>query len=263
MALILLGWMCARRKSWKPFLLMLSLSGMIYVFEFVIFVLWNSYEYHPNVLKIDYFDNVLGAVISNALAVPAVATFISLYLVRWPWITAAAVGFGAIDLLFFQLGIYEHHWWRSYYTTAALLLFFPFVQFWNKRLLHEKRWAQGTTLLMFAWSWIGTATYILQIIQIHQIRIDYFDNVFRDEIFTGAIYSMLKALLVTGFIFFGGAWRSWIGALLGLIAMDTALMSAEIIRMNVPTWQYLLILLPCCGLFILVANAAKHALERW
>lgn len=99
---------------------------MIYLFEFFVFVLFDSYTYMPGLLKDSFYDSCLGAVVSNGFILPATCVIIAIYGIGIWWVPLIAAGFMGIEEIFIILGIYEHHWWKSIFTGMGLTLIFAF-----------------------------------------------------------------------------------------------------------------------------------------
>jgi len=116
--LSVITWLKGAKVKYVP--LHLCIAGLIYVFEFVVLVLFASYEYDPGIFAGPYFDNVLGSSISNGLFLPSLVA----------WAAVSDLGIGGIALLtvllvgteemFIFLGVYRHYWWKTMYTGALL-----------------------------------------------------------------------------------------------------------------------------------------------
>jgi hypothetical protein len=70
----------------------------------------------------------MGAIASNALALPAAATFIGTLWKNWLWILFFISLFAGIEWTFLKLNIYSHNWWEIGYTSLGLLFFFPLAR---------------------------------------------------------------------------------------------------------------------------------------
>lgn len=244
-------------------ILLLSFSGMIYVFEFTIFVWHNSYSYSPHIVGISYYDNVLGAVISNLLAVPIAATYVAAFRLSWWWIVCLAFAYGGIEWTFLQLGIYEHDWWRTVYTILALVLFFRFARQWPIWLSSHNHALMFVTLAMFTWSIVATLVYSLALAGIRIFKIGLFEDPYHDDIFFSAIYGFFKAIvLTTGVTASRRHWKK-AASLLVILAAHIILMRLEVLKIMIPLWQYFLIYVPCCFSVLWLVSVGSHKLKRF
>lgn len=258
----LLALLIHKRALW-PLILLLSFSGMIYFFEFFIFVWLNSYSYSPHMIGTAYYDNVLGAVISNLLSVPIAATYIAVYRLSWRWIVCLALAFGGIEWWFIRLGIYEHHWWKITYTIIALLFFFRFSRQWPIWLSTSNRAIKFVTLQMFAWSVVATLVFTLALAGIRLFSIGFFDDPYHDDIFFGAIYGFFKAtVLAIGVTASRRFWKR-AASLLVIFAAHIVLMQLDILKIMIPLWQYSLIYATCCIIVLWLVAVSYNKLERF
>lgn len=254
--------MLHKRAAW-PLILLLSFSGMIYVFEFFIFVWHDSYRYFPHIIAISYYDNALGAVVSNLLTVPVAATYAAVYRLSWRWIVCLALAYGGIEWSFLRLGVYEHHWWKISFTIVALLFFYRIARQWPIWLSGRSRAIMFVTLVMFSWSVVGTLVYALALNGIRIFQIGYFADPYHDDIFFSAMYGFLKAVVLASFV--TAARRPWSRAasLLVIFAAHLVLMRLGIIKILLPLWQYWLIYAPCCIAVLCLVAVVHNKLERF
>jgi hypothetical protein len=129
------------RKGWsRTLLLFLSMVGLGYIIEAVIYIFLSSYSYHPKLLGQDpYYDSNLGAIVSNTFSLPMTAAFIAAYGIGWWGILGFAGLFMGIEWLFLRLQLYTHHWWRLEYTGVGLLFYYTTSRFLYKHILHPKK----------------------------------------------------------------------------------------------------------------------------
>jgi hypothetical protein len=232
-------------RSVRPLLMTLIFSGMIYVFELFILVVANAYEYRPEVLERLYYDNVFGAIISNFLAVPIVAAFTSQLQLRTHWLVLIGFGFGGIEWLFLRLHVYHHHWWYTGYTIFFIILFLLLTRWWV-RMMYRSRLGMYLSLLMFSWSLVSTLVFVLAVTEIRIFHVGLFQDIYRDDIFTSAIYGFLKATVLSWAVFRSNArWYSAV-SLVFVFAGNYALIRLDILRISIPMWQYWMIYTPCC-----------------
>ncbi|MDR6879244.1 hypothetical protein [Bacillus sp. 3255] len=260
---IALSVMLLHKRALSPLILLLSYSGMIYVFEFFIFVLFHSYSYSPKIVGTSYYDNVLGAVFSNLISVPAAAAYVAVYQLSWRWIAFFAFAFGAIELSFLRLGIYEHHWWRTAYTIVSLIIFFRLARQWPIWLSGRHQAIKFVTLVMFAWSVVATMIFVFALTNIRIYHVGIFEDPYHDDIFFSAMYGFVKALLLAVAVTVSHRlWRRALWLLL-LIAAQFILMHLGLLKVMLPLWQYWLIYIPCCITVMSIVALCKHKLDRF
>jgi len=260
-AVALISLLIRKRDVW-PLIVLLSFSGTIYVFEFFIMVLFDSYRYHPNIVKIPYYDNVVGALVSNFFAVPVAAVFVVVYRLRAPWILSLALAFGAIEWLFLRIGAFEHQWWRTPYTILALLIFFPVARLWLAELRRGRSPFTFVALQMLAWSIAGTTMFGFALSGVRLFQSGVFDDPYRDDIFLSSIYgSYLATILAAAMYRSRSAWRG-AAAFLLILTTNFALIRFGYLRIMLPMWQYWLLYSLCLLTILLLVAAAGRKLER-
>jgi hypothetical protein len=203
-SLLLLGCTYYQKKTLLVFFFWLSFSGLAYFFEFIVFILLDSYHYFPDILSNHYDDNVLGSISSQALAVPIAVTFTAAFNLKNRW-TLLFIGlFLLIEKCFLHLGVYEHYWWRTYYTFFFLLPAFFLGKVWYQKLSNRK-----TTILYF-WSLffalitvVTTIAWVLSaLLHIVEIQPNLFDNRARDLVVGGVVYFSFVTLLYSLVIYY-------------------------------------------------------------
>jgi hypothetical protein len=94
-----------------------------------------SYQYYPELIKHNkMYDSNLGAIASNALALPVTAVFISTFHKYWQWIVFFTGFFALIEWLFLKLQIYAHYWWKIGYTSFGLPFYYLFAKLLYKKM---------------------------------------------------------------------------------------------------------------------------------
>ncbi|MEH7009377.1 hypothetical protein V7087_00930 [Neobacillus niacini] len=128
----LLGYSFYKRKNKKQlFTLLMSNIGFAYLLEFFVLNLFKAYKYKPRVMKKDFFDNILGAILSQAIFVPFTAVFSTALKLGWIWKLLGGLYFSLIELLFLRLKVYKHYWWKTVYTLILIPIYFKISDFWN------------------------------------------------------------------------------------------------------------------------------------
>lgn len=226
--------------------MVITYAGMIYVFEFVILLAFDAYEYKPHILPIPYYDNALGAVVSNMFVVPVAAMLIAVFRLRLRGVLLFAFGIGGIEWLFLRLHVYEEHWWRIGYTIPSLVMFFCIAKLWLRKLNAGRSGYVFISLWMAAWSLVGTLIYALALTGVRTFHSGIFENVYRDDLFVAAIYGVTKAFILSRVVVrYRGLWPK-AGGLAIILALNILLIRLDILKLHVALWQYWLIYVPCC-----------------
>lgn len=132
--IIFLIYVCFKKGIRRSLLLFLAMVGVGYIIEAVIYNFLGSYQYYPKLIKNDeIYDSNMGAIASNALALPVTAAFIATHHKKWLWIVIFTGFFAGIEWLFLKLHIYTHHWWKIGYTSIGLPFYYLFAI-----ILHQK-----------------------------------------------------------------------------------------------------------------------------
>jgi hypothetical protein len=206
-------------KTKQPivFLFWLFISGISYFFEFIIFIILDSYLYEPHILNNDYNDNVLGAVSSQLLAVPAAITFATFLTIKKRWIFVLVGLFVVIEELFLRIGVYKHFWWKSYYTSFFLIFAFFLARYWYSCLQKNKHMWHHLITLFFALSTIVlTITWgFSSILRIYEIHLGWFNDEIKDITSGNILYFWLATYFYSLVIFYTN--RDWKYLLAGLI----------------------------------------------
>jgi hypothetical protein len=131
----LLGVSFYKSKNKKHlFTLLMSNIGFAYLLEFFVLNLFKAYKYKPKVMKNDFFDNIFGAILSQAIFVPFTALFVTALKLGWVWKLLGGVYFTLVELLFLRLKVYKHYWWKTGYTLMLIPLYFNISDWWNTLL---------------------------------------------------------------------------------------------------------------------------------
>ncbi|WP_248925168.1 hypothetical protein [Paenibacillus hamazuiensis] len=137
LSLALLTFMFYKKRNNRTLIQFLVVIEIAYLIEAVIYVFLGSYTYHPKLIKHNaYYDSHMGALASNLITIPVLATFISVFQLGWGWIISCIGFLAAIEWLFVKLQIYTLHWWRIEYTALGLLIYFPLTKMLYRRVLH-------------------------------------------------------------------------------------------------------------------------------
>jgi hypothetical protein len=205
-SVILLGYTIMRNREKSPQIILfwLFISGLGYFFEFIIFIILESYEYNPDILANEYNDSIAGSITSQALAVPVAITSLVVFHLNTRW-TLFIIGlFYMIETLFLHLNIYEHNWWKSFYTILFLILAVILSRIWW-RFLHEQRsqYVNFATLFFVMMALTETAGWIFSgLLGLYSLPIPFSSVEMKNNIIGNGIYLLFATYLYSLIIYF-------------------------------------------------------------
>jgi hypothetical protein len=116
------------------FALFLTISGMVFLFEIVLFGFLKSYDYYPMIFQhISRLDDGLAGNVFSQFSVGATALLVSVFNLKYYWYGIIALMYGGIEETFLRLGVYSHNWYRTWMTVVGLTVLFIIV-----RILYTK-----------------------------------------------------------------------------------------------------------------------------
>lgn len=115
-------------STWLVFYLFAT--GVVWLGEVIVLILFNSYAYKPGVYQNPMFENIVGHLLLNSTLWPSAAVLVVAYRLRYGWMSLIAAVFILLEYLFIKYGMYEQHWWRYYMTAAATLLYLLILKKW-------------------------------------------------------------------------------------------------------------------------------------
>lgn len=187
-----------KTKNSRVFLLYISIVGLGFIIEAVIYNLFDSYRYYPKIFKHNpSYDSNLGAVASNVFSLPIVATFIAVFRKNWIWMLFFVALFHGIEWLFLRLHIYSHNWWNTWFTSIGLPFYFIFAKVIYRQLLKPMRGLLHTLTLFLI---IGPFSGMFHIMPImlfsnRYYQLGLFENRYQDTTAFAAIYYLSATTL--------------------------------------------------------------------
>lgn len=224
-----------KKKDVKLFILLLFTVGIIYIIEYFVLVIFNGYEYDPNILKNHYYDNIVGAIVSNAFAVPMTSVFIAAFRLNIVWKLVCMGILIGIEFLFVHLGIYKHIWWSYLYTGIAMLFSFFISSKWYSVLLKygRKRIVQFITLYFTHISILATFEFIVfGIFNLYFYSLEWFNDPYRSNVAISALYIYIISFIIVIMIVFECSWIWLIICLLMFSIVDFGLVKAHILKVT-------------------------------
>jgi len=186
-----------KKRNTQSLFLLLTKIGGAFLIETVIYNFLASYDYNPNFINNnEFYDNNLGAFVSNAFALPVIATIIAVFHLNWVWMLLFSGLFVGIEWLFLKLHIYSHNWWRLAYTGIGLPFYFATAKVYNKWISHPSKGFKHYWILYLITGSLSASAHVLPIIFFSN-RIyspGWFENPGRDSIALGAIFYLCDSL---------------------------------------------------------------------
>lgn len=142
--LILIYRLIKAKKDNSKWMLLLTNIGLAYLFEYFVLNLCKAYRYKPKIMNRRYLDNILGAIMSQALFVPITATYLAVFKKGWRSKFGFTLGYFLVENLFLRLKVYKVNWWRPTYSFIFLNIYFVISEAIYKLLTEKKEWALKT-----------------------------------------------------------------------------------------------------------------------
>lgn len=237
-ALLLIAFLRKREKSKTLLVLLTSNMSFAYLFEYFVLNLFHGYKYKPRILKVNFLDNVLGAILSQAFYIPLTAIFITAFDLKWKAKSLFILYFQMIELLFIKLKVYKVYWWKPIYTMLLLPIFFLISDKWYHYLQKGNRLILITTLYL---SIMGT-----------DVNINYLAAVFgnfrlgkglrftwKEHFVYSPLYAMILAFITTWSIRKGG-WYGSVRAFVLSLIFDWVLYRRGFLKVRYPLLRIVL-----------------------
>jgi hypothetical protein len=186
-----------KKRNTQSLYLLLTMIGGAFIIETIIYNFLGSYDYNPNFIKYNnFYDNNLGAFVSNAFSLPIAATLIATFGLNWIWIVLFSGLFVGIEWLFLKLHIYSHNWWRLAYTGLGLPFYFASAKIYYKWILQPSKGFKYFWILYLIIGSISASAHVLPIIFFSNriYSLSWFENASRDSIAFGAIFYLCDSL---------------------------------------------------------------------
>ncbi|MBD3922536.1 hypothetical protein H8B09_27535 [Paenibacillus sp. PR3] len=261
LSVVTMTYVFLRTRAYITLVWFLALSGLIFVFEFIVLVLFNSYTYYPELIDNPYLDSLFGALVSNFCAVPVVGITIVTFRLRFIWFIVFALFFTGVEWLFIRLGIYEHHWWRLSYTFVFMTLFFWLSRFWANQTVRGSKLFRYLSMLLFCVCLCNTVSFLMLLAGSNDFYIGWFANPTRDNVVVSFLFILGTGIILTSTIYWTTALRWIIAALAIVTAIQIVLYATGIIRIYISLWLFYPMFLVCHGLIAWLLVKSRYALN--
>jgi hypothetical protein len=224
-----------KKRNTQTIFQLLTMIGFGYIIETIIYNFLGSYDYNPNFIKHNsFYDNNLGAFVSNAFSLPVVATLIATFHLDWIWMVLFSGLFVGIEWLFLKLHIYSHNWWRLKYTGLGIPVYFAIGKVFYKWIIHPSKGFKHNLILYLIIGAISASAHVLPIIFFSN-RIyhpGWFENQGRDSIALEAVFYLCASIYYCLMIRINWKmkWLKYILTGLLMYAVNQVLIGAGILR---------------------------------
>lgn len=211
-----------------------SLTGMAFLFEYVVLVLLKAYRYYPNLLKRMYFDNLLGSTISQFFIVPALATFITSFKLTFRWKLAFVFYLTGIEEVFKRLKTYRQFWWKTAYTGIFIMCFFYIsdylYQVFQRRMKNEP--VKSTTIFLKTFTLYSVYMfYQVVLFNSYFFKVSWFKGNARSHVAFATLYALFVSTIYTILFVYSKRWLTVSGILLMLLT-DIILNKLKVMKLK-------------------------------
>ncbi len=193
---IMLCLLLTKSKMKHKKMLLIANIGLAYLFEYVVLNVLRGYRYRPKLLKKPPFDNMLGAILSQAIYVPITATFLSVFKKNWYWKAFFITYFSIIEHFFIHLKVYTVNWWKPIYTMFFLPIAFFISDELKKALEKENDYVKKCIHYLAILVVHVTCLYIKAVNKKVKFKYGFF-HTYKKHFLLAPIYSMSQAALLT------------------------------------------------------------------
>jgi hypothetical protein len=221
-----------KKRDKKLWVLYFSVGGFTYLLEFFVLVVFNGYAYFPRILKNVYFDNIMGAVFSDAFTIPMTTSFaagLKLNFVKRVLLAAAIV---AIEIVFLNIKIYEHYWWNLAFTFIGAVVVYSYSQKWLS-IIHGQtsRIINYINLFFFNIFIQNSMAFVLAgVLNLFFYNVPWFGNQTRGHIAFSTTYILFMASIFSALVVFRLSWFWTVLALVLPSIIDVVLFKMNILH---------------------------------
>ncbi|OIJ12529.1 hypothetical protein BKP37_13965 [Anaerobacillus alkalilacustris] len=236
-----------KKPKEKIIVLLLSNIGLAYFFEYIVFNIFNSYCYKPKIFKNTHFDNIAGAILSQAIFVPFTAVFITIFELGWKTKILFSCYFFGIEHLFIRLGLFKPYWWRTIYTLISIPIYFKISDIWYKNIQRPSQVVSFISLFLMLIVTNSNFLFVLALIKQIKFRLGH-SRSWRTHFILAPLYSIMCGCL-NSFSAMKNRWYYHLSVIITCSAADWLLNRFRFVKVKFPLgflnigYHFLLILL--------------------
>jgi hypothetical protein len=250
-------------RNKKIFALYTFISGLTYLFEYFILVIFKAYEYHPNILKNSYNDGIIGAIVSNVFVVPMTSVFVGAFQLSWKWMVFITGIVLFIEELFIYLGIYKLFWWKPVYTGVGLIIWYLIAKKLYPKLKGDLSLIIRFIILYFT-NVLIQATLIFGLtvfFDVYHYEIGWFQNKTRDHIAFKNAYVFFLSLIFTPLVTFNIKWTWKIIVILLITPLDCLFLKFGILHLST-NWSFVHFILLRIAIVLILDFFSRFTLDN-
>jgi hypothetical protein len=209
-----------------------TLTGLAYLFEYIVLVLLKAYRYYPKFFKRIYFDNILGSSISQFFTVPTIATFMTKFNLNVHWKLFFSVYLMITEIIFKKLKIYKQFWWKTIYTGFFTFTFFLFSDYLYKSLsrIEDKPLLKAITVFMKSFTLYSTYMFYLAVLlKAYFFKVPWFNDGARGHTAFATLYSLFISMLYTAIFVLRKKWLM-VASVITLFSLDAFLVKIKVLK---------------------------------
>lgn len=224
----------------RVFTLLMSNIGFAYLLEFFVLNIFNAYKYKPRMMKKKYFDNNLGAILSQAIFVPFTAVFLTTLKIGWVGKVMGGVYFSLVEFVFLRINVYEHNWWKTVYTLILIPLYLKVSDIWNMFL--AKKYSLIYFMSLFLASMVTEANILFIFASLRKIRfgVGRFHTL-NEHFIIIPLYAIFYSLISTLSFLKQNNWISKLRVLVLTVSLDLLCKKVKLVKEKFHVLDYLTI----------------------
>jgi hypothetical protein len=250
-------------KRKKLFAFWFAVLGFTYALEVSLLLLFKAYTYHPMIRPDDpFFDAVLGNIFSQVSVSSSAVLICVLGLSNW-WLAGFSAAYFLVDVLFVQLGIYEHFWYSSVFTLAGFFIYGLIIKYWYKRVFGlPSKWIYYPTLFLSAWAISANlAGTLLKQIDLRVFQSGLYPDPSRSHTATALIYAPVMVVIMIALYKWRSSWWQKLFVFLLLPVCQWGLLQSGVIVVR-PGWGTVVLLLDLAAFYGWTAIMDRCLLNR-
>ena len=255
-AAVLIILFCKARDRKKLFAFWFAVLGFTYLLEVSLLLLFNAYTYYPMITPDDpFFDAVLGNVFSQVSVSSTAVLICVLGLSNW-WLAGFSVAYFLVDILFVQLGIYEHFWYRSIFSLGGFFIYGLIVKYWYKRFFinSPSKCLYYPTLFLSSWSvsanLVGT---LFKLLGLRVFQSSFYTDPSRNHTTAALIYIPVMIIIMIALYKWRSPWWQKAFVLLLLLVGQWGLIQSGVMVIR-PGWEIAVLLFDLSAFYVWTVN---------
>jgi len=202
------------KEKKRLFQIYFIISGLAYIVDYITLIIFQGYDYKPNLLKSFWFDSTVGSIVSQGFAIPTAASIIAAFYYPFVTIILITILLIGIEEFFIKFNLYDHHWWRTWITFILLPICFYLAKFCYKKLKNPTKAVQYITMYLTISVYSNTLQFLLIVLfSTHLYPIGWFSDPYRNTLALNALIFFLYTFLITFVVMFQFKWY-WIAGTL-------------------------------------------------